>query len=146
MLLVIHSVLRWVLLAVAVACLVQFYRGWLGKREYHPVDRRLAYAFAHGMALQTLLGMFLYMTSLATGQTSPGGVQTNSITLFFGLIHPLVGFLATAVALGALNRSKTSDQPQRTLALGFTLALVLVLVAIPWPFTPVSRPWISLRW
>jgi hypothetical protein len=57
--LTIHSINRWLIVAIALINLVKFTIGWLGKKEYKPLNRGLMGAFAGLMDLQALLGIVL---------------------------------------------------------------------------------------
>ena len=64
---------------------------------------------------------------------------------FFGLIHIL--FMLTAIVIitigSALAKRKPTDSEKfKTMLLWFSLALMLIFVAIPWPFSPLAnRPY-----
>ena len=53
----IHSVVRWVVVVVAVIAAVRFASGWLGKLEYKRMDRGLMAGLAGLIDLQLLLGL-----------------------------------------------------------------------------------------
>jgi MFS-type transporter involved in bile tolerance (Atg22 family) len=69
----------------------------------------------------------------------------DSNTLFFGLIHIALMFTAIIVITvgSALAKRKQGDAEKfKTMFLWFSIALVIILVAIPWPFSPLSnRPY-----
>lgn len=57
--LTIHSINRWIIVAVAVVAAVKFAIGWIGNRSYQPVDRMLMLGLTILMDLQLLLGIIL---------------------------------------------------------------------------------------
>jgi hypothetical protein len=57
--LTLHSINRWVIVAVGVLAAIKFLIGWLGKRPYGPLDRALMGGFAGLLDLQVLLGIIL---------------------------------------------------------------------------------------
>ena len=67
--LTIHSINRWIIVAVALIAIVEFVIGWLGKKEYKPLDRALMGAFAGLMDLQALLGIVLIIDRDFTGKS-----------------------------------------------------------------------------
>ena len=54
--LTLHSILRWATIIVAVAALIKFGIGWLGKKPYDDSANRLRVAYTSLMDVQLLLG------------------------------------------------------------------------------------------
>ena len=66
-LLMIHSIVRWLIVAVGLAALVKFAIGWLKGGSFKGMDRGLASGFSGLMDLQATLGLvFLLWNGLAT--------------------------------------------------------------------------------
>ena len=59
--LTLHSILRWVVLIVAIVAVVRALVGWLGKREWTALDDTLGIMLSGSMDLQVLLGIILYI-------------------------------------------------------------------------------------
>jgi hypothetical protein len=57
--LMIHSLVRWLVLVVAAAAIVKFAIGWLRGGRYDGMDRGLSAGFAGLMDLQMLLGLVM---------------------------------------------------------------------------------------
>jgi hypothetical protein len=57
--LVIHSLLRWVFVILAIAVIVKFAIGWLQKQEFKPMDRGLLAGLVGTVDLQLLIGLVL---------------------------------------------------------------------------------------
>lgn len=137
--LAVHNVLRWVVVMLAVAALVRAYRGWLGKQDWQPADRKIGSFFAMFMDLQFLVGLILYVflspltRPLFQGQISV--VMENDQLRFFGVEHILLMFLSVVfVHLGAVlsRRAEQSSVKHRRAAIWFSLAVLALLVGIPW--------------
>lgn len=54
-----HSIVRWVVVAVALIALVKFVAGWLGEMPFQSMDRGLMAGFTGLLDLQLLLGLIL---------------------------------------------------------------------------------------
>jgi hypothetical protein len=54
-----HSLVRWLILFVALIAIVRFAIGWLQKRSFQPMDRGLMSGFTGMIDLQVLLGLIL---------------------------------------------------------------------------------------
>ena len=71
------------------------------------------------------------------------GAMTNAGTRFFAVEHSLVMVVGLVlVHVGRTLSKKGADDRQKHLraAIWFIIALVLILVAIPWPFMSAGRP------
>ncbi len=98
--------------------------------------------------IQLILGITLYTQSPIIGYfwKNLELISMNTDGLFFGLIHMLLMLLAIAVVtIGSAKakRATVSKDKFRIMATWFTVGLVLILVAIPWPFSPLAnRPYL----
>jgi len=143
----VHSITRWLVVLAAAVLLVRSFSGWLRKRKYAPSDDRAAMTFTMLLDIQALLGLILYFflapstLSLLNGTSS----MSNAIVRYFGAEHLAMMVLAMAAAhigRAQVKKASTSQAKFRRAALWFTLSVLLILVAIPWPFLPAGRPWI----
>lgn len=149
-LLVVHSFLRWLVLASLLYAIVNAFFRWRSGASYKKGDnlaRVLAVIISH---TQLVVGLSLYFISPIVSyfwQNFSTAVHERHIR-FFGMEHIVVMIAAVAVLTIGSAKSKrkaTDAQKHRTVYVWFTVALLLILSSIPWAFSPlVSRPW--LRW
>jgi len=147
-LLIAHSFVRWLVVAAALAATLKAVAGWLGKGTWTRLDDRLGLIFTIVMDVQVLIGILLYIISplIHSALTSPSSALADPSLRFFGLFHELLMLVAVALAhMGrALSRKKQEDVSKfRTAAIFYILSILVVLVAIPWPFD-FARPWLRL--
>ena len=57
--LTIHSINRWLIVALALVTVIKFAIGWFGSRNYKPIDRGLMRGVTGLMDLQALIGIIL---------------------------------------------------------------------------------------
>lgn len=120
-LLMIHSILRWVILLVAVIAIVVFLVSWLRRSPLQGVDRGLMSGFSGLMDLQATLGIVILIWSGLAGSGFPR----------YRLEHGLIMVLAAVVAhLSA--RWKNAEEPlrYRNYFLIILASLVLVMIGI----------------
>ena len=140
-----HSLVRWAVLAGLGLGLFRAYRGWLGARPFTPFDDTVRHTAATVAHVQLILGYALYFVSPLVASFHLRDAVHAPSTLFFGFQH--VAAMTTAIAVltigSALAKRQATDLTKfRTMAFWFTAALLLILVAIPWPFAPwASRPY-----
>ncbi len=112
--------------------------------------------------IQLMLGCVLYFTSpliklyyssdraaiTRAAATIQAGVMTQAAARqeisFFGIIHislMLAAIVVITIGSALAKRRENSRDKFRTMLAWFSIALVLILLAIPWPFSPLaSRP------
>src|SRR4051812_34305913 len=93
--LLLHSALRWVVLALAIVAIARAVRGVTGRREWLPIDNSIGGWFTGSVDLQLLLGLVLYIflspfTREAFGDF--GAAMRNAPLRFFAVEH-LVGMI-----------------------------------------------------
>ena len=67
--------------------------------------------------------------------------------LFFGLLHLILMLIAIVLItlVSALAKRRLTDREKfRTMLVWFTIALLMIFIAIRWPFSPLAnRPYFS---
>ena len=140
-LLTLHSLVRWVALIFGVLAAGRALIGWRGKIEWKPLDSQFGLLFTIGMDIQLLLGLLLYFffSPITTNAFADFGAAMSNTQVRFFLVEHLFLMLA-AVVLAHVGRALSkraaeAAQKHQKAALFFTLAVVAMLIAIPW-----SRP------
>jgi len=140
-----HSLLRWVVLLTGLAAAGRGIAGWSG-RTWTPADSRAGLFFVAALDLQLVIGLVLYLflsPTVRVGSIDIGAAMRDS-TLRFFLVEHAFGMLAavTLAHLGRIRIRKSADdrRRQRSAAVFFGLALLLVALSIPWPGMPAGRP------
>ncbi|MGJ4788145.1 hypothetical protein [Leptospira koniambonensis] len=147
-LLILHSFTRWVVLFLLVFTLVRCIRGILLKKNFEKWDnlgRILTIAFSH---FQLVLGFFLYFKSpiiQAFFQDPIGALQISDIR-FFALIHisiMIISVVFLTIGSAVSKRKKEDSEKFKSLFLWILISIILMFIAIPWPFSPFAhRPYI----
>ena len=145
-LLLIHNLLRWVVLLLAILVVVRAVLGVTGRREWAAADQAGGQWFGRMLDLQMLLGLVLYIflspfTREAFGDF--GAAMRNPPLRFFAVEHLIGMIIAVAlVHIGTARVKKAKDAAQRhkNALLFYALALVIMLLSIPWPGMPAGRP------
>ena len=143
-----HSIVRWLVVIAALAAFGKVCAGWLGKGSWTRLDDRLGLFFTITMDIQALIGILLYIFSplVRTALAHFSLTLSDPTQLFFSLFHEILMLVAVALAhIGRSRARKAEGNPLkfRTAAVFYGLSILVVLVAIPWPFT-FGRPWIRL--
>ena len=141
-----HSGLRWLVLILALGVALRSLAGWRSMRAWSNADERLHAAFVWSLRTQFILGASLYLLLSPITKAFFANLRVAMKVTelrFFGLEHVVMMVLAVAIADSGRARSKRISDPQRRRRRVFVVSsipLVLILAAIPWPFTPNWRP------
>lgn len=140
-LLPVHSVFRWaVVLSLAYAIFISA-KGYLYKNTFTKISNAIRHWTATIAHIQLIIGIILYVKSPFVKQFYTTANNTGE-TLFFGLIHIVLMLLAIAfITIGSAKskREKTDQAKFKTMLIWFSLATLLILLAIPWPFSPLAN-------
>ncbi len=146
-LLTIHSLVRWLVLASLLFAIYRAYKGWLTDKSFSKFDNTVRYITATIAPIQLIVGLGLYFISPVIDfflHNYKNAVKVGEIR-FFGIEHSLMMLMAiiiiTVGSLKVKNKSKDNEK-FRTMAIWFTIGLLVILISIPWPFSPLAnRPY-----
>lgn len=144
-----HSMLRWLLVLIAVAAIIANARGVITKGTWSPAHRKLNAAFLGTTHLQVLIGLLLYVgVSPLMGSifNDFGGAMKNPVLRFWAVEHITMMILAAVVihiTHVMVKKSEVDAQKFKRGLIGFGLGLLIMMAAIPWPFRgAVGRGWL----
>ena len=142
-----HNAMRWFVLVSLLFALYRAYKGYFLKLEFSKTDNAVRHWTATIAHVQLMIGMILYFQSplmqyfLANFKTA---IQDFHL-LFFGLIHStlmLIAIVLITIGSATAKRRETDKAKFKTMMIWFTIALVIIFIAIPWPFSPLAnRPY-----
>jgi Na+-driven multidrug efflux pump len=136
--LTLHSLIRWFVIIVGILAAGRAVLGWLRQANWTKVDDRLGLLFMIGVDIQVLLGLILYLfLSSITDQAFAdfGAAMADPNLRFYAVEH--IAYMVVALVLVHLGRSlpkrvESAGQKHRQGAILFGLAVIIILVAIPW--------------
>ncbi|SHF95300.1 hypothetical protein [Chryseobacterium sp. OV279] len=142
-----HSTFRWIVLLSLVYALWRAYRGYFHHKTFSNTDDSVRHWTATIAHIQLILGTILYVKSPIVKYfwKNFSEAKESLDLLFFGLIH--ISLMITAIVLitigSALAKRKPTDRQKfKTMLIWFAVALAVIFIAIPWPFSPfVNRPY-----
>jgi hypothetical protein len=143
-----HSVLRWIILILLLAA---FFKNFIGRKgAYTDTHRKLGMFLMICADIMLLVGIYQWVTGpwglkniQAVGFKE---IMKNSYYRFFAIEHTTGMLLAIIfIHLGYSYGKKSVPDPQKhkRILLYFGLALLIILISIPWPFRVVGagRHW-----
>jgi hypothetical protein len=120
--LAIHSIVRWVILLVAVVAIVKLGLGWLRAGSYDNMDRGVVMGYSGLLDLQALLGMILlFGNGIFLGEGFP----------MVRILHAIVMILAVVTGhLASGGKQKPPIARYRRSLAAIAGSLVLIVVGI----------------
>lgn len=138
MVLALHNIVRWVALILGILAAVRGFLGWFQNTEWADLDRKFGLYFTISIDIQLLLGLVLYfvLSPITTAAVRDfGTAMGNSGFRFFAVEHAIMMLLAVVFAhLGSAlpKRADRSNAKHRRAAIWFTLAVLAMLLGMPW--------------
>ncbi|MEN9639763.1 MAG: hypothetical protein RLZZ262_1632 [Bacteroidota bacterium] len=140
-----HSALRWLGLIFLVAAIID--SGVRMKRPMKEGGPKFALFALIVMHSQLVLGLLLYFVSpTVSAFRAAGDVMKNAVARFYVVEHLAMMILAIVIlTIGYSKGKRAADEAtkHRRIFYGYLIALILILISIPWPFREVGagRGW-----
>ncbi|HEX8315735.1 MAG TPA: hypothetical protein VF609_12115 [Flavisolibacter sp.] len=143
----VHSVGRWIVLLLLLFAI--FNSLIAGSRPFIKSDNRLGLLVTIFSDLMLLVGIYLYFVGprgykIFEAYGGMGAVMKDPAARFYAVEH-LAGMLIAIVLIHigkAQARKPMSDRAKhRRTMIFYFLALLIILVSIPWPFRQVAGNW-----
>lgn len=142
-----HSIMRWLVVFSLILSLYRACKGYFYKDVFSNTDNAIRHWTATIAHIQLMVGMILYFQSplvkyfLANFKTAVHDFNM----LFFGLIHSslmLVAIVLITVGSASAKRKDTNASKFKTMIVWYSIALIIIIIAVPWPFSPLAnRPY-----
>lgn len=139
--------MRWLVLASLLYAIYRAYKGYTLNSQFSKSDNAVRHWTATIAHIQLVIGITLYTQSPIIKyfwHNFKEAIQNMDVA-FYGLIHIIL--MLTAIILitigSSLTKRKTTDKEKfKTVLIWFLISLIIIFIAIPWPFSPLSnRPY-----
>ncbi len=144
LLLALHSLARWAALSLGLMALIRTFSGTSeGNFGFPDENRKWGRWFAISLDIQILLGLLMYLffsTITTSAFENMGSAMSNSVTRFWMVEHPTMMVAALALAHIGVARARKAPEKRRAGLICFGLAMLLIVLGTPWPFSTAARP------
>ena len=130
-----HSGFRWIALILIILTIYKAFKGLKNTKEYTSKHKMLALGTLIVFHTMVLIGFGLLFTS---GKTA--FFDMTQPFRFFTIEHPLMMTIAVVLITMGYSKAKkeeTSRMKFRKILIFYSIALIVTLNAIPWPFRTV---------
>lgn len=146
-----HNLLRWVILVLLVISIARAFIGWRSKKVFTPNTRKIWLFTLIAAHITLLVGLYQWLFGrfglLKISMPEGTSVMKDKFFRFFWVEHPVFMILAIVlITLGyGMAKKPVPDVVKFRKAFWFfIIALLMILVAVPWPFRvdEIARPWL----
>ncbi|MBE0650772.1 MAG: hypothetical protein IH595_08010 [Bacteroidales bacterium] len=144
--LALHSLVRWLVVAGLFFAIFRAYSGLLSKRNFTRFDNSVRHWTTTIVHIELIFGLWLYFISPVVDyflHHFKEAVHQQEIR-FFGMEHSImmiVAIIIITIGSARAKRKQTDREKFKTIAVWFTIGLLIILMFIPWPFSPFAgRP------
>jgi hypothetical protein len=142
-----HNLLRWIILVLLVVSILKSYTGWKSNKTFMASDKKIWLFTMISAHITLLLGLYQWTLGrfgLFT-YVKPEGVSMmkDSTLRFYQMEHPVMMIIAIVLitlAYGNAKKAVPDDQKFKKAFQLFSVALIVILLAVPWPFREIGRP------
>ena len=122
------------------------FRGYFSNKAFTKSDNAARHWTATTAHVQLMIGMTLYFQSPLIKYFLKNKTGANNDYSFFGMIHStlmLIAIVIITIGSAMAKRKETDKEKFRTIMVWYSFALLIIFIAIPWPFSPfANRPYI----
>jgi len=141
-----HSLLRWAVLLTGLVAWFRAIGGHTAKRPWTPKDELWGLLLTISVDIQFLVGLVLYVflspiTRIGIRNLA-AAMQINAVR-FFTVEHVLgmiIGIALVHIARVRIRKSTDAARKHRIAMIFFGIAMIIMIISIPWPGMPVARP------
>lgn len=144
LILILHSLMRWVFLFTAVNAIYRSFRGMSGD-TYSETDRKAGSFFVMAADIQLVLGLILYVFLSPITQAvfqNMGAAMKDKMLRFWGIEHifgMVVAWILIHVGWAIAKKIPDASARHKKLLTYFGIALLIIIFTIPWLMRPLLR-------
>jgi len=141
-----HSWLRWAVLLTGLVAWFRAISGKTARRPWTPQDELWGLLLTISVDLQFLVGLVLYLflsPITRLGLRNFAAAMQINVARFFTVEHVIgmtAGIALVHIARVKIRKATDADRKHRLAMVLFGIALVVMIISIPWPGMPVARP------
>ncbi len=133
-----HNLFRWIAVILLLYALYRVYKGVFTKSSWSKADRKAGLFLTISLDIQFLLGLLLYFVYSPLTKiflNNVGDAMKSTELRFYGIEHVFYMLLAIVFAHvgSAISKKDIEDSKKfKRVALWFSLALITILLGMPW--------------
>jgi len=142
-----HSLLRWIILILLVVNIVRHFTA--SNQPFTATDKKLGLFLMIAAHTTLLLGLYQWFTGpwglINIQNIGMGAAMKDPVSRFWAVEHltgMIIGIILITLGKTVAKKPFSDAVKHKRSAILFSLALVIILLTIPWPFRAgIGRPW-----
>lgn len=135
-----HSFLRWVILVLLLVNIIRHFSA--AQKPYTAGDKKLGLFLMIAAHITLLIGLYQWIFGRFGWVNVPEGVSImkDKFWRFYLIEHPvgmLIAIVLITIGKGVAKKNIADVAKHKKAALLFTIALIVILATIPWPFREI---------
>ncbi|MCW3079624.1 hypothetical protein [Segetibacter sp.] len=142
-----HNVGRWVVIILLLAALIKSISGLAGDKAFTSGDKKVGLFLMIAAHIMLLIGLYQWFAGpWGLQNIQAQGMKTvmqDSVFRFWAVEHiagMLVGIILITIGRGSAKKNITDKAKHRRSFWFYTIAFILIIATVPWPFREVARP------
>lgn len=135
-----HSIIRFVIIITSVLSIVLAFAGWFGNKAYTKGNKILNLLTLISAHIQLVVGLILYFVSPFVSTGNMGAAMKDDTLRYWTVEHIAMMIIAVVLITVGYSKSKRaleSLEKHRTIAIFYTIAVIVVLAAITMSGRPI---------
>ena len=139
-----HSIFRYAVVISLVLSIVIAYNGYTNNKPFTKGINSLRHWTATIAHIQLIIGFILYakspIISFFYSEFEMASESWN--TIFFAVVHftiMLIAIVVLTIGSAMAKRKPTDALKFKTMLIWYSIAFILIFIAIPWPFSPLAE-------
>ena len=142
-----HNFMRWVILILLIVAIVRHFSGLNNKKAFTAGDKKIDLFLMISAHITLLIGLYQWIAGpwglkniLDNGMSS---VMKDPVQRFFAVEHMvgmLIAIILITIGRGVAKKSMPDGAKHKKALTMFVIALILIVISIPWPGREAARP------
>jgi hypothetical protein len=149
-LLVLHSILRWIILLLAIIAIYRSYSGMASGRPFTAGDKKTGLFLLIAAHTTLLIGLYQWITGpwglKNIENMGMSAVMKDPVARFYAVEHMtgmIIAIVLITIARGVSKKNIPDRAKHKRNFWLILIALILILASVPWPFRAgIARPWL----
>jgi len=144
-----HSFLRWIILLLAIIAIYRSYTGMTAGKPFTAGDKKTGLFLMIAAHTTLLIGLYQWIVGpwglKNIENMGMGAAMKDPVARFYGVEHltgMIIAIVLITIGRGVSKKSIPDRAKHKKTFWFFLVALLIILVSIPWPFrVGIARPW-----
>jgi hypothetical protein len=135
-----HSGFRYIVFVLVLLAIIQSLIGWLGKRPYTELNRKINLFALISAHTQLLIGIVLYILDIGKKVQFSSETMKNDALRYYAVEHwfgMIIAIVLITIGHSKAKRKETSESKHKTIAIFYLIAFFVIIGTIMAGHIPV---------